>query len=168
MNKRKIIEKAKTSDFHLRLLNLGLNRGVPFNKPHGFKVTKIENDRVETFLPYKKRNLNHIKGLHACALATLSEFTTGLLLISKLDPEKYRIILQTLTMDYHYQGKMNAYAVFELDDTAMEREVYAPLQGQDAILMNCVVKVHDVDGNHLTTGQVKWQVKSWDKVKTKS
>ena len=109
MNIKKIIEKSKSSSFYRKILNAGLNRLVPFNKPHGFKVVEISNLHLKTLVPYKKSNFNHIKGIHACALATLSEFTTGFLLLSRLDSRKYRLIMQSLNMDYHYQAKMDAF-----------------------------------------------------------
>lgn len=167
MNTAKIVEKAKTSKLYLRLLNLGLNKMIPFNKPHGFKVLEISDTSIKSMLPYKKGNFNHLRGLHACALATLSEFTTGFLMISRLDPEKYRIILKTLEMEYHYQGKMDGIGTFELNDEWLETNVYKPLQSADSTVVICEIKIHDTDGNHLTTGKVHWQVKSWDKVRTK-
>ena len=163
----KIIEKAKRSPFYLRLLNWSLNRMVPFNKPHGFKVAEVGDFHLKTFIPYKKRNFNHIRGLHACALATLSEFTTGFLLVSKLDGKKFRLIMQRLEMEYHYQGKMNATAQFSTTEKWFNENIYEPLQSRDAVVVPCEVHIHDEKGNHLTTGKVFWQIKNWSKVRTK-
>jgi acyl-coenzyme A thioesterase PaaI-like protein len=167
MNIQKLVSRAQTSGFYKTLLNVGLARMIPFNAPHGFKVTDIDSNHIRVSLPYKKRNLNHIRGLHACAMATVSEFTTGFLLISKLDPKKYRLIMQRLEMDYHYQGKMDASASFQADDTWLEREVHQPLKSAASVVVVCEVKIHDVQGNHLSTGKVHWQIKSWEKVKTR-
>lgn len=167
MNTQQILQKAQNSPFYLWLLNVGLSRMIPFNGPHGFKISRIQNQSIETTLPYKRKNLNHIKGLHACALATLSEFTTGVLLISKLDPSKYRIILKKLEMEYLYQGKMNAYAKFELSEEYLQESIIKPLQHQDAIDIVLEVKTYDQQHNHLCTGHVNWQIKSWEKVKMK-
>jgi len=163
----KIIQKAKTSSFWLWVLNNSLDRMIPFNKPHGFKVVEITDTAIKTLIPYKRRNFNHIRGLHACGLATISEFTTGLSLIRRLDASKYRIIMQRFEMDYHFQGKMNAYAVFDISDEWMEKEIYEPLKQMDAVVIPCEIKIHDEKNNHLTTGKVFWQVKSWEKVRTK-
>lgn len=167
MDATKIIEKAKHSSFYLRVLNWSLNRMVPFNKPHGFRVVEITDDRVKTFIPFKKRNLNHIRGLHACALATLAEFTTGFLLVSKLDGKKFRIIMQRLEMDYHYQGKLNATAEFSAAGNWLLENIYSPLERSDAVVVPCDVSIHDEQGNHLATGKVFWQIKNWNKVRTK-
>lgn len=163
----KIIEKAKHSSFYLRLLNWSLSGMIPFNRPHGFRVVSLGDDRVKIRLPYKKKNLNHIGGLHACALATLSEFTTGFLLVSRLDGQKFRLIMQRMEIDYHYQGKMDAVAEFALSPEWFEENIYDPLKAQDAVVVPCEIRVHDIEGNHLSTGRVYWQVKAWSKVKTK-
>ncbi len=163
----KLTEKAKTSRFYLKILNLGLNRVVPFNKPHGFAVAEIDDYRLKTKLPYKKANFNHIKGIHACALATLSEFTTGLLLLLKLDPKKYRLIMQSLSMEYHYQAKMEVYGEFTITEQWLEDNIYKPLTFTEKIIVPCEVKIYDIEGNHVSTGKVNWQIKSWEKVKTK-
>ena len=168
INPTGLIQRAKTSALYLRFLNWGLYNLIPFNAPHNFKVLEIKDWEVKIGLPFIKKNLNHISGLHACALATVSEFTTGLMLISKLPPSKYRIILQRLEMEYHYQGKTSAVGHFQISKEWLEEKVMAPLQAQESILVPCEIKIHDKKGNHLTTGTVHWQIKDWSKVKTKA
>ncbi len=163
----KILEKAKHSAFYLKVLNWSLGRMIPFNKPHGFKIFEIEDFRLKIIIPYRKSNFNHIRGLHACALATISEFATGFLLLSNLDIKKYRLIMQRLEIDYHYQGKMDAFAEFIISKEWLDENISRPLQTQEAIVVPCEVKIHDSKGNHLTTGKVYWQIKVWSKVKTK-
>ena len=167
LDPNRIVQKAKTSSFYLALLNWSLNRMIPFNKPHGFRILEIGDHHLRTLIPYRRRNFNHIRGLHACALATISEFTTGFLLVSKLDAKKYRLIMQRLEMDYHYQGKMNATATFTISEDWLQQQIYDPLKTQDAVVIICEVKIHDEQGNHLTTGKVYWQIKDWQKVKTR-
>ena len=165
---RSIVTKARTSAFYRWLLNLGLFRMIPFNKPHGFRVHALSEYGVTAVMPYRRRNMNHIRGLHACGLATLTEFTSGLALILQLDSSQYRIILKRLEMDYLYQGKMDAYASFEVTPEWLESNVKQPLSSSDAVVIPCKVEIKDVAGNHLTTGIVHWQVKPWSKVKTKA
>jgi acyl-coenzyme A thioesterase PaaI-like protein len=167
MDIKKFFARAANSSFHRTLLNWVLGRMIPFNKPHGFRISEVGEHSVKVLLPYRKRNLNHIKGIHACALATVSEFTTGLLLIRKLDAGKYRLIMKRLEMDYHYQGKTDAYAVFTITEEWMNENVYTPLRTQEAVVVPCEVQIFDVNENLLTTGKVYWQVKDWQKVKTK-
>jgi len=75
--------------------------------------------------------------------------------------------MQRLEMDYHYQGKMDAIASFQIDDRWLSERVYSPLTQQDAVVIDCEIKIHDIQGNHLSTGRVYWQIKDWQKVKTK-
>jgi len=164
----KIIEKAKHSAFWRWVLNQSLYRMVPFNRPHKFQVVEIGDNVLKALIPYRKSNFNHIRGLHACALATISEFTTGFLLLSRLDIKKYRLIMQRIEMDYHYQGKMDALAEFTTSDEWFQQQIILPLKTQDAVIVPCEIKIHDVKGNHITTGKVFWQIKAWTKVKTKA
>src|SRR5690606_30076631 len=114
MDFQKIISKAENSSFYLWLLNRGLCRMVPINKPHGCYITQISNQKIVVKTPFKKANKNHIKGLHACSLATASEYATGLLLLLNLNAKKYRIIMESLQASYHFQGKTAAFTTFEL------------------------------------------------------
>jgi len=167
MDLPKLVSRARTSAFYRTILNWVLDRMIPFNRPHGFKILEVTDHGLKVLLPYRKRNFNHIRGLHACALATVSEFTTGFLLVSRLDARKYRLIMQKLEMDYHYQGKMDAFAEFMLHPGWMEEAIYEPLRIQEAVVVVCEIKIHDAQGNHLTTGHVHWQIKDWTKVKTR-
>ncbi len=164
----KLIEKAKHSAFWLWVLNQALHRMVPFNRPHRFQVIKIEDHYLKALIPYRKSNFNHIRGLHACALATISEFATGFLLITRLDSKKFRLIMQRIEMDYHYQGKMDAWAEFRTSEEWFQQQIIFPLQSNESVIVPCEIKIHDAKGNHLTTGKVFWQIKDWTKVKTKT
>ena len=82
MDFEKYIEGAKKSRFGLFKLNFGLGFIIPFNKPHGIKVTAITDNSVSTIIPYRRKNMNHIRGVHACGMATCAEFASGLLLLT--------------------------------------------------------------------------------------
>ena len=71
-------------------------------------------------------------------------------------------------MDYHYQGKMDAVATFIISEEWLNKMVYEPLETAEAVVIPCEVKIHDTAGNHLTTGKVFWQIKDWQRVKTKA
>jgi acyl-coenzyme A thioesterase PaaI-like protein len=161
------VKKAKHSSLHLWLLNLFFERMVPFNLPHKFRVTEIGEDHVKTLLPYRRKNLNHVKGLHACALATLTEMTSGFLLAIKLDPKKFRLILRKLEIDYLYQGKMDAVCEFQLSSEWLNANIHDPLTRADSVDIIAEVKIFDIKGNQLTAGKAHWQVKDWAKVRTK-
>ena len=167
MNVNLLIERARHSAFYLWLLNTGLQYKIPFNKPHGFRITKIGEYEIKILIPYRRKNLNHIRGLHACALATISEYAIGLVLLSKLGFDSYRIIMQRLEVDYHYQGKMDSFAEFVISHEWLQQSIKGPLETQDSVVVPCEVKIHDRDGKHLTTAKIYWQIKKWSSVRTK-
>lgn len=162
-----LINKAQRSPFRLWVLNRALSFAIPFNRPHGLRVVRVSESDIEISMPYKRSNLNHIKGLHACGLATLSEYTAGLLLAYRLDPKKYRTVLRTINMQYHYQGKMNAIAKYSISEEWLREKVLDPLKKEDVVYVLCEVKTYDAKGNHLCTGTTEWQVKNWNKVSLK-
>ena len=76
--------------------------------------------------------------------------------------------MQKMEMNYHYQGKMDVNAQFNISEDRLRSEVIEPLKTQDAVVINCEIKTHDIQGNHISTGNVFWQIKDWQKVKTKA
>lgn len=130
------------------------------------RVINIQPGNVEIRLPYIRKNLNHIKGLHACSMATLAEYATGLALITKLDSKKYRIIMQKIEMEYFYQGKTDATASFQATDEWIESNVLSITEAGSPALINCEINIHDAENNKLATGNIFWQIKSWKDVKT--
>lgn len=162
-----VLQKASHSSFYRKLLNIILWKKIPFNKPHGFRITQVLKDGFEITMPYKRNNLNHINGLHACGLATLCEFVAGLTLLRKIGTSQYRLIMESLQMKYFYQAKMDVSVRFELDDKWVEKHVKKPLQTQDAIFVELNVPVYDTQKNLICSGTTRWQVKKWDKVRTK-
>jgi hypothetical protein len=166
MNPSKLILKAGSSSFYKWLLNRGLWNMIPFNKPHKLRVTNIQPGNVEIKLPYIRRNLNHIKGLHACSMATLAEYATGMALITKLDSKIFRIIMQKIEMEYFYQGKTDATASFEVTDEWLNTNVLKIIKTGSPAVINCEIHIHDIQKNKLATGNIFWQIKSWADVKT--
>ena len=61
----RLMEKAGRSAFYLWLLNLLLGRTIPFNRPHGIRVTAAGGDVLRTLLPYELRYINHLCGQDA-------------------------------------------------------------------------------------------------------
>ncbi|MEZ4756460.1 MAG: DUF4442 domain-containing protein [Flavobacteriales bacterium] len=162
-----LLHKARRSRFHRWLLNTALPWTIPFNRPHGFKVRPMPGGAMTVHVPYWRINHNHIRGIHACALATASEMCSGLSVLEQLDPKQYRLIMRSLHMAYHFQAKEPAVAVCNTTREAIDAEVAQPLTQQDAVDHTSTVEVHDRSGRHLATGTIVWQVKPWSKVRTK-
>jgi len=111
-------------------------------------------------------NRNHIRGVHACCLATAAEFCSGLALMEHVGADRYRIIMKTLRMDYLYQAKSAAIAEFVPTASELEHALLQPLRDGAAVLYTAEVPVDDVAGKRLAIGYITWQLKPWDQVRT--
>lgn len=168
MNIYQLFEGARKSSFGRWKLNFLFHRYIPFNRPHGLRIDHISDKEVKVYIPYKRRNLNHIKGLHACVLATASEYSSGLLLLYRLGFDKYRLIMKSIEVEYHYQGKMSAMATYTINEQHFEEEIRKKLEEEGEVYTTCKIECHDKANNHLSTAHTNWQIKSWEKVKTKA
>jgi len=162
-----LLNKAEHSAFYLWVLNNILWRKIPFNNPHKIKIERIEKGALTVSIPYKRKNQNHIKGIHACALATLCEYISGLTLISSLSEKDYRIILKNISITYHYQAKMKVLTTFSLSRESIQNDIIEYLKTSDYIFKELKVELFDIQKNHICTGLINWQIKKWEKVKTK-
>ncbi len=162
-----LVNKAKHSTFYLWMLNMVLLRTVPFNKPHKIKVIHIGEDELTMCVKNIGPNRNHIKGIHACLLATLCEYVSGLSLLINFSPKEYRIILKTIHMTYHYQAKTEVKVKFKISKHQIEEEILNPLKTQEAVFKEFPVEVYDSENNHICTGLINWQIKAWKNVKMK-
>ncbi len=160
-----IFEKAKHSGFYLFLLNTILGFAIPFNKPHRIKISGVHEGGVDVRLPYRRKNLNHLKGIHACALATAAEYSSGISLLLCIGTD-YRLIMKNISITYHYQAKMDVVISHRISKEIIENNILLPLGKADSILFHNTVDVYDVLQNHLCTTTVDWQIKKWDKVKS--
>mgnify|MGYP003633385176 FL=1 len=167
MNLDKLIQSAKKSSWGRTKLNFILQRFIPFNRPHGLKVVHIEDNQVKVKIPYWRINQNHLKGIHACCLATAAEYCSGFLLLHKLGMKNYRLIMESMEVSYKYQGKTEAFATFTIDEDDFNSNVLEPLKSQGVVYKKCTIEVHDINGNLLCIATTNWQIKTWKKVKTK-
>ncbi|MFZ1686608.1 MAG: DUF4442 domain-containing protein [Flavobacteriales bacterium] len=167
MNLPSLLRSARTSSWKRFLLNQGLNFTIPFNSPHGFKVIPQPEGGIRVRIPWWHVNRNHIRGMHACALATGSELCSGLSVLEHLDPKRYRLIMASLHMDYHKQAKSTAFAQCTPTAADVQALVITPLATAESVRYTSTVEVHDALGTHVATGTVTWQVKEWDRVRTK-
>ncbi|MEZ4753849.1 MAG: DUF4442 domain-containing protein [Bdellovibrionota bacterium] len=161
-----MLEKAKHSKLQLFILNIVLSYGIPFNRPHGIKVKQITDNSVKTLIKSKRINQNHIRGIHACALATISEFASGLMLLSRLNPAEYRIIMKTIKVDYHYQAKQTVTSTSKLSNLEV-LELKQKLENSPSAEVHMLAESHDSENNHICSAFITWQIKKWSAVVTK-
>ncbi len=156
-----ILNKAYKNKFWLWVLNKGLNRVIPFNAPHKFHIEKIDLNHIQVKIPYIKKNLNHLNGIHACALATASEFACGFLLISRLSPSKYRLIMRSMHVDYIKQGKTDLWVKFNLSEKKIE-EIKTKLSESEQCLEILEVEVRNSKEELISIAKLEWQLKAWN------
>jgi len=161
-----LIKRAQHSPTYLWLLNRLLNYVIPFNRPHGLKILSIAPEQVSVYVPFRRSNKNHVQTLHACALATASEFSSGILLLTQLDPKVYRLIIKSLEIKFLYRGTRPAIATATLSQEDLQRQVLDPLQNGAEAATCCFQSVcSDIDGNEISKTQVEWHVKAWQSVR---
>jgi len=149
------------------MLNVLLARVVPFNRPHGFKIIEIDENLVRTTAPYRRSNYNHIRGIHACALATVSEFSAGFLLMQNFAPADYRLIMARMDIEYKYQAKKRVISESRLSREEIECDILKPLETAPSVDIKMRSDVADDSGNLVAVAHTFWQIKRWDKVQTR-
>ncbi len=159
-----IVTRAYTSKFYLRLLNYGLWFKIPFNKPHRLRIKSLTENSITVHIPYIRKNLNHLNGIHACALATASEYACGFLLISRLSSSKYRLIMRSMNVDYIKQGKEDLYVTFKIEENRFE-EIKLKLSKEPQCLEILEVEVRDAKQNLISVARLEWQLKDWQLLK---
>lgn len=159
-----ILIKAYKSKFWLGILNIALNYVIPFNLPHRFKIIYLSKNKIKVKIPYIRKNLNHLKGIHACALATASEYACGFLLISNLSASKYRLIMRSMHVDYVKQGKGNLIVEFELSDEVIQK-IKEELEVQGQELYTYKVECRNDKGELISIASLEWQLKNWKLLK---
>jgi acyl-coenzyme A thioesterase PaaI-like protein len=162
----KLMNAARTSGLKMWVLNRVLSKTIPFNAQHGFKIIEIGDHSITTFAPYEKRNFNHIRGIHACGIATIAEFASGMVLIRGFDMKKYRIIMSKLEVTYHYQAKKDLRAISTLSPET-KSALIAEMDANDAVFQKMTTEIYDTDDNHVATTYTTWQLKPWAKTRTK-
>jgi len=158
-----LFQQAKESHSSLKRLSVMLQWIIPFNRPHRIRVDEISDTMVRASLPYRRKNLNHLKGIHACAIATLAEYTSGLFLLQRAGAKGYRIIMERLEVDYHYQARSGIHASFRMDENEYEERVSNPLKEQGKVSQVLEVSVKDEQDELIATAKVHWQLKDWRK-----
>lgn len=161
-----LLKGAREPGFGRTKFNMIMKRVIPFNAPHGIRLTHLDGEGATCELPYKRRNFNHLKGMHACAMATVAEFTSGIFLLNKVGSASYRLIMRSLRVDYHYQAKHTVISTIHMEDQEFQDSVMNPLGAEGVCFHTFQVELHDTEKNHIATAYIDWQLKAWAKTKT--
>lgn len=149
-----------------RIFNGLFPRMVPFNTGMGARLEFLDNNSIKVTLPNKRRNHNHLGTIHACAIATAGEMSAGLLLLRSFPLTQYRLILKELKVTYKYQARLDLRAEATLPAKSQEK-ASAELLDTGTTEQKIKTVITDIEGNHIADITSAWQLKSWDKVRTK-
>ncbi len=144
----------------LLIINRLLPMIVPFNQGHRIKIKNIEQTEVQALLPFITKNKNHISTMHACAIATLGEFSAGILLLQYFPLKEYRMILKNLETEYHYQGKTSLHSVTNIPDNLCQLQ--KEISVNRVILVRLQTKIFDTNNKEIATTESTWQLKKWE------
>ena len=139
---------------------------IPFNRPHRISVINISPKGCTVDLPHRRRNLNHLGTMHACALATAGEYVAGLNVIEAFDLSEYRLIMSRLGVEYHRRPEGGCIAESSWDEGTLE-SIKTELKKKGVVAFSLVSKLKDSASEHVATTTTMWQVKSWKKIKSK-
>jgi hypothetical protein len=86
-----MIKEAVNKPPSYRKLERRLCEIVPFFASHDLRVRSVDVNRVEIWLPYHRSNLNHLGGMYAGAHFMVAEAASGLLLLSRVDSDGFKV-----------------------------------------------------------------------------
>lgn len=133
-----------------RALGLAAGLLVPHAARMGFRIDHLSKKSVAVTMPDKRSNRNHLKSLHAMALAHLGEFTTGLMLLYAISPDGYRTILT------HYEIEFLKKARGPITGRATLPKL--PKGKLDKKSLKVVAEMTDRDGNVVAKTTSTWRV----------
>ncbi|WP_137936913.1 DUF4442 domain-containing protein [Chitinivorax sp. B] len=127
-----------------------LGNVVPFLGTAKLRFDEVSQERVVVSLRNRRRVQNHIKGVHAAAMALLAETATGFAVGMHLPDDKLPLI-KSLKVDYlkRAQGDMKAVA-------ALQPEQIAAIMSQDKGEVSVPVIISDQSGESPIQCEMIW------------
>ena len=139
---------------------------IPFNRPHAISVIELSPSSCKVYLPEKYRNKNHLRTMHACAIATAAEYVSGLNVVQAFDMEKFRLIMSRIEVDYVRRPDGYCHAESGISNEHMS-QINRELDAEGVSKFSLVSIVTDSKNEKVAEATVYWQVKSWQKVLVK-
>lgn len=136
----------------LRLFDLVFGRVSSFYRHVGVRAVEIGPHRVTLALANRRRTRNHLRGIHAIAIALPAEYASGLVVAQHLSPDAV-VVVKQIQFDLHkaVHGAIRATAVLSPRQGEALRE---RLKGEIGVS----VQVVDESGQSPITGvmQMAW------------
>ena len=132
---------------------------IPFNRPHRLTVQSLSDERCEVALPFRRRNLNHVGTMHACALATAAEYASGLCVLSAFGVGHVRLVMANMEISYSRRGYSRCVAEAELP-SEMLQHVQTQLNDHGRCAFELHSLVRDADDEVVAEAQITWHLKA--------
>ena len=139
---------------------------IPFNRPHGISVLELSPKSCRVYLPEKRKNKNHLRTMHACAIATAAEYVSGLNVVQAFDMEKYRLIMSRIEVDYLRRPVGFCITESGIPNDQM-LQINKELDADGVSKFHLTSIVSDSKNERVAEATIHWQVKSWQKVSVK-
>jgi acyl-coenzyme A thioesterase PaaI-like protein len=124
-----------------------IGRMAPYTGSIGARIRALEPGRAEVRLRDRRRVRNHLRSIHAIALANLGELASGLAMTAALPP-RVRGIPVHIGIEYHKKARGTLTAI----GTAVPGEVI------DAASAEAVGEIRDLAGDVVAVVTVRWQL----------
>jgi acyl-coenzyme A thioesterase PaaI-like protein len=120
---------------------------APYTGTMGAQVLELEPGRAIVQLRDRAKVRNHLRSIHAIALANLGELSSGLAATAAL-PQGVRGIPNRITIDYHKKARGTLTAT----GTATIPEF------SDETTVNAEAQIRNAEGELVTTVTVQWKL----------
>jgi uncharacterized protein (TIGR00369 family) len=122
-----------------RVISMTMGKIVPYVGTSLIRIEEMTADRVVATIPNKRRVQNHIKNVHAAAMALLAETASGFVVVMNLPDDKLPLI-KSLHVDYKKRTKGDMRVVATLTEEQKQKLASEP-KGDVS------VEVHVTDGS---------------------
>lgn len=120
---------------------------VPYTGTMGATVERFEPGDVVVRLPDRRRVRNHLRSVHAIALANVGELSTGLALLGAMGPE-VRGILTGIDVRYHRKARGTLTAEAQCSIPEVDGNVDHSVEA----------RIFDADRVHVATVHALWRL----------
>ena len=127
-----------------------LGRFAPYSGSIGANIIKLEPGYALLALRDRRRVRNHLRSIHAIALANLGELTSGLAVMSTL-PNGIRGIITGLSMEYLKKARGQLLAESRCDPPSIP-------DGSDDVTYEVVTEIRDSQEDIVARARVMWRL----------
>lgn len=137
-------------NFKSKALSIFFAKVIPFSGTASVQVVELTSEKSLLKLQNKKKVQNHIKGVHAAAMALLAESATGFLCAMNCPDDKL-LLIKTMKLDYVRRAKGDLTAVAEFSE-----EQRTQITNQDKGDISVKITITDEDNNEPVICEMIW------------